>query len=247
MDALRPGLLGPNKDAFAHRCSALGNRESWGKGVCQEACRGAEVHVADCVQCVDCLLAHGSCTPTSAPACLPAHLPANRPALLALTCVHRYCDRRLVPARGRGGNLFHRWDQGGGSRLYELHGLLVREVSCGLTALCMGYEVCLPERVAGAAHIAFSSSTQTQGSTCAPTRVLTPCHPHARPHPVHVPHTTPERVPCLPFTPQVMIRRLKKDVMAQLPPKRRQVLAAISVAEGVASAASMQYGCLLHA
>lgn len=62
----------------------------------------------------------------------------------------RYCDRRLVPiARNfKGGRGFMRYDYSGGNRLYELHGLLVREV---------------------------------------------------------------------------MIRRLKADVMSQLPPKRRQV------------------------
>lgn len=60
----------------------------------------------------------------------------------------RYCDRRLVPAVTIRGEVRMRWDNGGGARLAELHGLLVR---------------------------------------------------------------------------RLMIRRLKKDVMSQLPPKRRQV------------------------
>ncbi len=66
----------------------------------------------------------------------------------------RYCDRHLVPSYSRGGrqqpgNTMKRWDSSGGSRLYELHGLLTQEV---------------------------------------------------------------------------MIRRLKKDVLGELPPKRRQVI-----------------------
>jgi hypothetical protein len=62
----------------------------------------------------------------------------------------RYCDRRLVPAVTIRGEVRMRWDNGGGARLAELHGLLVR---------------------------------------------------------------------------RLMIRRLKKDVLSQLPPKRRQVRA----------------------
>ncbi|WIA10259.1 hypothetical protein OEZ85_010458 [Tetradesmus obliquus] len=62
---------------------------------------------------------------------------------------HRYCDRRLVPVAGSHGEGRLRWDNRGGCRLGELHGLLVRSL---------------------------------------------------------------------------MVRRLKRDVMAQLPPKRRQVV-----------------------
>ncbi len=43
----------------------------------------------------------------------------------------RYCDRRLVPLFVRQGGGDHgrkRWDNSGGARLAELHGLLVREV-----------------------------------------------------------------------------------------------------------------------
>ena len=55
-----------------------------------------------------------------------------RPRLLGTTrdeFAYRYCGRRLVPVRGRGGSVARRYDDSGLACAKELHGLLKKVLS----------------------------------------------------------------------------------------------------------------------
>lgn len=123
VDVLQPGILGRTKEEFAHRCDA----------VCMHTHIHTHLQLAHTHKAAQRHSRHTQRTYFMYTACRRRAGGARLECCeFVLASTRRYCDRRLVPVRsahaapGPNGGPRLRWNNAGGARLVELHGLLVR-------------------------------------------------------------------------------------------------------------------------